>query len=86
MPVKGEYRLSANDLLIRGEISPEASPKIRAALPLAELPLQPFFEADDHPRAYFNTASSAASFMLYVIFLFFDPSEPDSEHDIKASK
>jgi hypothetical protein len=86
MPVEGEYPLSANDLLIQGEILMEASSKIHSALPLVEHPTKPFFRADDHPRTYFNVASSAASLAFAFIFLFFDPSAPDSGRDIKISK
>jgi hypothetical protein len=43
-PVEGEYCLSKNDRLIRGEIAPGASDKICAALLLAEPLPQPLVE------------------------------------------
>jgi hypothetical protein len=86
IPIEGEYRLSANDLLIRGEISPEASAKIHGALPFAELPPQPFFGADDCPGACSNMVPSVASVELSFSFLFFDPPAHDSGCDVEASK
>jgi hypothetical protein len=58
------------DLRIRGEIAPEASDKIRAALLLAEPPPQPLGGADDGPEASSGEALLVISMEPSVIPLF----------------
>jgi hypothetical protein len=70
IPVESEYCLSMKDLRIRGEIAPEASDKIRAALLLAEPPPQPLGGADDGPGASSSEALLVISMEPSVIPLF----------------
>jgi hypothetical protein len=88
--VEGEYLLSTNDLLIRGEISPEVPAlelaKVLVALSFVDMPPWLFFGTNDRPGVHSNVLPSRASLEPSTIFLFFDPPAPDNGCDIEASK